>query len=210
MTKAKPATGLLMLGMTAALAVGGLLVPAPALAQDLDADAIVKSLSVAKKPRTRSLGKQDPAGPAYSQEDKNLIRSIPTRGLKVSMKQQVGELIDTYKPPRLDIEIQFDFNSDTVRSESVPDLNALGTALLHPSLADARIILNGHTDAKGTSDYNLDLSERRAVAVRDYLISHFPIDHRLIAIGFGEERLKNTHDPEAGENRRVEVVNMGG
>ena len=204
----RPAPRLPLLALLAA----GLLAGAPqGHAQDLDAKDIVRSLSVPKMPRTRSLGKQDAGAPAYSEQDKSLIRSIPTRGLKVSMKKQIGEIIDTYEPPRLDIEIEFDFNSDTVRADSVPDLNALGTALMHPSLAQSRIILNGHTDAKGSNDYNLELSERRAASVRDYLISHFPIDdNRLIAIGFGEERLKNAHDPEASENRRVEVVNMGG
>jgi len=185
--------------------------PSQADAQDLNASDIVRRLSVAKKPRTRSIGKQDGGAPAYSAEEKSLIRSLPTRGLKVQMKQEIGKIIDDRKPPRLDIEIQFDFNSDAITSGSVPDLNALGTALIDPSLSGSRIILNGHTDAKGSNDYNLDLSERRAVSVRHYLLEHFPIeDTRLIAIGFGEERLKNNHDPEAAENRRVEIVNMGG
>jgi len=200
----------LSLPLIAFLTAGFLACPSPGHAQDLNANDIVRSLSVAKKPRTRSLGKQADAGPSYSDEEKSLIKSIPTRGLKVSLKKQIGQIIDTHKPPRLDIEIQFDFNSDTVRTASIPDLNALGTALIDPSLSGSRIILNGHTDAKGANDYNLDLSERRAAAVREYLISHFPIDdNRLIAIGFGEERLKNTYDPEAADNRRVEIVNMG-
>lgn len=200
----------LALPLIALLAAGFLASPSPSHAQDLNANDIVRSLSVAKKPKTRSLGKQEDGGPSYSEEEKSLIKSIPTRGLKVNLKKQIGDIIDTRKPPKLDIEIQFDFNSDTVRTASIPDLNALGTALIDPSLSQSRIILNGHTDAKGSNEYNLDLSERRAVAVREYLISHFPIDdNRLIAIGFGEERLRNTYDPEAAENRRVEIVNMG-
>ena len=47
--------------------------------------------------------------------------------------------------------------------------------------------------------------------MRDYLIERFYIDEkRLIAIGFGEERLKDQYDPESGVNRRVEIVNMDG
>ena len=201
----------LSLPLIALLTAGFLASPSPVRAQDLNANDIVRSLSVAKKPMTRSLGTQADVGPPYSDEEKSLIKSIPTRGLKVNLKKQIAEIIDTHKPPRLDIEIQFDFNSDTVRAASIPDLNALGTALIDPSLSQSRIILNGHTDAKGSNEYNLELSERRAVAVREYLISRFPIDdNRLIAIGFGEERLKNTYEPEAAENRRVEIVNMGG
>lgn len=200
----------LALLVIALLTAGWLASPSQSYAQDLNANDIVRSLSVSKKPKTRSLGKQDGGTPAYSDAEKNLIKSIPTRGLKVNLKKQIGEIIDNRKPPRLDIEIQFDFNSDSIRPESVPDLNALGTALIDPSLSTSRIILNGHTDAKGTQSYNLDLSERRAVSIRQYLLGHFPIeDERLIAIGFGEERLKNSDDPEAAENRRVEVVNMG-
>ena len=200
----------LSLPLIAFLTAGFLASPSPGHAQDLNANDIVRSLSVAKKPRTRSLGKQDSGAPSYSEADKELIRTIPTRGLKIEMKQQVSKIIDTYKPPRLDIEIQFDFNSDTVRTASIPDLNALGTALIDPSLSGSRIILNGHTDAKGANDYNLDLSERRAASVRHYLLEHFPIEQdRLIAIGYGEERLKNSYDPDAAENRRVEIVNMG-
>ncbi|PWW01454.1 OmpA family protein [Hoeflea marina] len=192
------------------LLAGLVALPVPAGADDLTAADIVRSLKVAKKPRTRSLGKQEGGAPSYSAEEQSLIRSLPTRGLKVAMKQEIGQIIDDRKPPRLDIEIQFEFNSDAITASSIPDLNALGAALIDPSLEHARIILNGHTDAKGSNDYNLDLSERRAVAVQHYLISHFPIkDGRLIAIGFGEERLRNSHDPDAAENRRVEIVNMG-
>ena len=70
-------------------------------------------------------------------------------------------------------------------------------------------LVAGHTDAKGSDVYNLDLSDRRAKSVQNFLIEQFDIDPKqLVAIGFGEEQLKNKEDPRAAENRRVQVVNM--
>lgn len=66
----------------------------------------------------------------------------------------------------------------------------------------------GHTDAKGSADYNQKLSERRAEAVRQYLIAQFALDKsRLTAKGFGKTRLLDPTKPEDGVNRRVQVLN---
>jgi hypothetical protein len=67
----------------------------------------------------------------------------------------------------------------------------------------------GHTDGRGSAEYNLGLSNARAKSVREFLIKKFDIaPDQLVAVGFGEEQLKNADDPDAGENRRVQVVNM--
>lgn len=72
-----------------------------------------------------------------------------------------------------------------------------------------RIALNGHTDAKGSDEYNLSLSEARAVSVRRELVATYGIEpERLVAVGFGEEHLKDIQDPEGPVNRRVEVVRI--
>ena len=70
-------------------------------------------------------------------------------------------------------------------------------------------MLAGHTDAKGGDDYNQGLSERRAEAVKRYLIERYRIqpDH-LVAVGYGEKQLKAPTDPLGAENRRVQIVNM--
>lgn len=194
------------------LAAGlGLAVSTPAVvAQELNSDSIVQQLAPKKKFATRGL-KSAATAPEMSSDQKTYLKSLPTRGLKVEMKKEVAVIMDTYDLPQINIEIQFDYNSAKIKPGSVPDLNALGTALLSHELSGSRILLNGHTDAAGSQQFNMGLSEKRADAVRDYLISRFGIEpDRLIAIGFGEERLKNRHDPEAAENRRVEVVNLNG
>jgi outer membrane protein OmpA-like peptidoglycan-associated protein len=70
-------------------------------------------------------------------------------------------------------------------------------------------LVAGHTDAKGSDAYNLILPDQRAKAVAGFLVENFHIDPKqLVAVGFGEEKLKNSENPLAAENRRVQVVNM--
>ncbi len=120
------------------------------------------------------------------------------------------ELADVAKErPSIDLEIYFDFNSAEITSRATPDLINLGRALTDPDLKGGVYLLGGHTDAKGSADYNQGLSERRAQAVKDFLIRKFRIsDDTLVAAGYGKEQLKNTADPFAGENRRVQITNL--
>ena len=78
----------------------------------------------------------------------------------------------------------------------MPALIALGTALRSHQFKGAVFLVAGHTDAKGSDEYNQKLSERRAGAVKHFLISKFGVPARdLIAVGYGEEQLKNRDDP---------------
>jgi OOP family OmpA-OmpF porin len=103
--------------------------------------------------------------------------------------------------------IFFDVDSDRIRPESTPTLEEIGEMLEeHP---DLRIAIEGHTDSTGNDDHNLDLSIRRAVAVRLYLIDAYGIGAtRLEADGFGETRPAGDNDSPEGrqQNRRVELV----
>ncbi len=68
-------------------------------------------------------------------------------------------------------------------------------------------MLAGHTDAKGGETYNQGLSERRAEAVKNYLQEKHGIDGSVLTAGYGKSQLKNTANPFAPENRRVQVIN---
>ena len=70
--------------------------------------------------------------------------------------------------------------------------------------------IEGHTDKKGTAAYNMELSKRRAEAVKDYLVRAMgvPAD-RLETVGKGFSEPANPRNPNAPENRRVIVVNLG-
>ena len=87
-------------------------------------------------------------------------------------------------------------------------VTALGEALTSADLKGRTFILAGHTDAKGSDTYNQGLSERRADAVKQFLTEKYGIEvSHLATVGYGKAHLKNTSNPFAGENRRVQVVN---
>jgi outer membrane protein OmpA-like peptidoglycan-associated protein len=110
----------------------------------------------------------------------------------------------------VDLEILFEYNSARINPNSVRQLFILGEALLDPSLANSRILIAGHTDAKGSNNYNVDLSYRRAQAVTDFLTNYTGISSSRLAIeGYGEEQLKYPDAPNSGQNRRVEIINLG-
>jgi outer membrane protein OmpA-like peptidoglycan-associated protein len=88
-------------------------------------------------------------------------------------------------------------------------VTALGQALSSPQLASSTFVLAGHTDAKGSDPFNQDLSERRAESVKTYLIEHYKLPAaNLISVGYGKTMLKNTNNPFAAENRRVQIINL--
>jgi outer membrane protein OmpA-like peptidoglycan-associated protein len=104
----------------------------------------------------------------------------------------------------------FDFNSDQLKPDAIIILRRLGEALKDPRLASNRFRIAGHTDAKGTAEYNNKLSQRRAQSVRNYLIYQYDIDpSKLEAVGFGFSQLADSVHPEDGINRRVQIVNLG-
>jgi outer membrane protein OmpA-like peptidoglycan-associated protein len=105
--------------------------------------------------------------------------------------------------------VTFEFDSAIVGPKAVPTLATLGRALGNPSLKGATFLIGGHTDAAGSDSYNQSLSERRAEAVKIFLAEQFKLSpDRLLAIGFGSSKLKNTAHPLAAENRRVQIVNI--
>lgn len=111
------------------------------------------------------------------------------------------------KARAVDVNVYFDFDSATLSESAKTQLNPLGEALASTASRQSRYIVAGHTDAKGSADYNRQLSERRAQAVRQYLLQEFAIEpDRLVAIGLGEDHLHTPLEPHAAVNRRVEVA----
>ncbi len=175
-----------------------------AFGETVNSQSIVDQLKP-KKALTRSFSAKVEKNGA----DAQFLNALPTRGIRIDQRQKLDEIVKKEELPRIDIEIQFDYDSDQIRQASLADVDELGKALTDAALSGSRIVLNGHTDAAGSDAYNQNLSDRRAAAVRQYLISNFKISpDRLIAIGYGEERLKITEDPLAAQNRRVEVINL--
>ena len=105
----------------------------------------------------------------------------------------------------------FDFDSTALKPDASGDLVAEVIVLAEGRPASIR----GHTDSGGADAYNQDLSNRRALAVRDYLVQRHGIDAaRLEAVGLGETQpLAPNENPDGSDNpggreanRRVEVV----
>jgi outer membrane protein OmpA-like peptidoglycan-associated protein len=110
--------------------------------------------------------------------------------------------------PNIDVEVLFFIDSAQLTNRAFATLAILGRALADERLGGQVFLIAGHTDATGPPDYNLTLSERRAQAVRDFLIMNFGIaEDRLLARGFGPSRLKVPQHPGSRLNRRVQVVN---
>jgi len=108
------------------------------------------------------------------------------------------------EPAALALGVQFAFDSAEILPPARAQLDALaeGIKLLAP---EQRVLIEGHTDAAGSDDYNLSLSQRRAEAVRQYLIKSHGFDQRrLEAVGLGKARPLDPADPFAAENRRVQ------
>lgn len=102
-------------------------------------------------------------------------------------------------------DVTFDTNSAIVKPGLYPEIYKIGDALMQYPDTLARV--EGHTDNTGTEAYNMDLSVRRAQAVKNILIQRGVPSSRIEAVGFGESMPIATNDIEAGraQNRRVEI-----
>ena len=120
-----------------------------------------------------------------------------TRGLRPSHAAAAGTL-----RPAVDLEVRFEFDSAELTPMAQAVLDNLATALT-TDLAPYRFVLEGHTDAVGSDVYDLELSERRARAVRRYLLEPYRIaPEHMTTIGKGERELLLPERPTAAQNRR--------
>ncbi len=108
---------------------------------------------------------------------------------------------------RLTLHINFDFDKAVIRKADIPELEkAVAFVKKYPG---ARVSVEGHTDSIGSEQYNQGLSERRATAVKDYLVKAGAADpSRIQTVGYGKTRPIADNKTKQGrfENRRVEVL----
>ncbi|MCG5515910.1 MULTISPECIES: peptidoglycan-associated lipoprotein Pal [unclassified Ectothiorhodospira] len=122
----------------------------------------------------------------------------------------LAQALDDPDSPLSTRVIYFEFDRDTVRSEFVDVIAAHGDYLSRHS--EARVRLEGHTDERGTREYNLSLGERRAQSVRRMLMLQGARDEQIQVVSYGEEMPAELGSNEEAweQNRRVEIVHEGG
>lgn len=129
---------------------------------------------------------------------------VDVDGCPIIISEKEVELLDTGKITTRDIN--FDTAKWTIRPESFPVLDEIGGILT--KWPDLRVEIGGHTDARGSVQYNQDLSEKRAASVREYLLSRFPQirPEQYTSVGYGELQPVADNATETGlaQNRRVE------
>jgi outer membrane protein OmpA-like peptidoglycan-associated protein len=131
----------------------------------------------------------------------------PARRYTIDEVRTMPEVRQTMPAVEIDT-IKFGFNEDFVREEALDDLDRVGEAIekiltAHPGEV---FLVEGHTDAVGSDEYNLDLSRRRADSVKKALATYYNIDARNIeTAGYGEQFLRIQTEEAEEENRRVTI-----
>lgn len=175
-----------------------------AAAAEVSADQIVNALAPA--PATRGL--TDPEARPMTDSARAFVRRLHhrTRSLTFEEGEQLSDVSKDWK--KIDLEVYFEYNSARIAREAEPQLNQLAEALRSPRLRHATVVLAGYTDSKGSQSFNERLSERRAEAVKRYLVERLEISsENLATVGYGKRHLKNPDDPYGAENRRVQILN---
>lgn len=101
--------------------------------------------------------------------------------------------------------IQFEFNSGILKTDSYPTMDKAAAAMkIDPSI---KFVLNGHASAEGTDAHNMSLSVERATAVKAYLVNSGVSADNLTVKGYGDTKPLADNTTEAGrvKNRRVEI-----
>ena len=188
------------LSMTAGMAFAG---------DNLSSDQIIHALQ--PKPLTRGLSVDVPkVDPAVKAKEVNFVASIrnrKTRSMSMGEREEIAEIAST--KPKIDLDIQFDYNSAAISATSVSAVQELGKALSNPGLRGSTFVVEGHTDAIGGEAFNQDLSERRADTIKRYLVDKYGINGTdLVTVGYGKDKPKDPNAPMDPINRRVQVVNL--
>ena len=179
-----------------------------AIAGDVSADQIVNALQ--PKPLTRGLSTGPQVDPSVKAKEISFVatlRNRKTRSLSLGEREEIAEIAAT--KPKIDLNIQFEYNSAEISKTSLSSVQELGKALSNPSLRGSTFVVAGHTDAIGGDAFNQDLSERRADTIKRYLTEKYGIAGAdLVTVGYGKSKLKDPTAPASAVNRRVQVVNL--
>jgi outer membrane protein OmpA-like peptidoglycan-associated protein len=111
--------------------------------------------------------------------------------------------------PSINLNIPFEYNSSALQPQASAQLKQLESAFVSDALRNDRFVVAGHTDAKGSPQYNKQLSLRRAETVKSFLVTNGIAASRLSTVGYGSEQPLKADQPEDAANRRVEIRDLG-
>ena len=134
-----------------------------------------------------------------------------TRGFRAATRTDGSKAAKPANPNagKASLQVTFTTNSADLTEEAKGVLDTLARALQSDRLAGFAFKIEGHADARGDADLNLQLSQLRAEAVAAYLIAqHGLLPERLSPVGRGSSELLNTQRIDAPENRRVTIVTV--
>lgn len=150
-----------------------------------------------------------PQAPAYN-EPAPQAPAYANRPLQTASYTDTNYQTDAYTgpaepgPSALGLPVQFAFDSAELMPQALAQLDALAEGIRRAD-PGVRVVVEGHTDAVGSADYNQRLSQLRAQSVKTYLVSRHAIDPaRLRVVGKGEFAPIEGSNPFAAQNRRVE------
>jgi outer membrane protein OmpA-like peptidoglycan-associated protein len=139
------------------------------------------------------------APPAKEEEVKTTDVTLPSTFIEKT-QEEISSLLKTNP-------VYFKFNSTDITEKSQKTLDKILEVL--NSIDNIKLTVEGHTDAQGDAVYNKLLSQKRAEAVKEYLLSHGDKNRDIEAVGYGEERPISSN-PNEKINRRVEIHLKGG
>ncbi|HEY5999752.1 MAG TPA: peptidoglycan-associated lipoprotein Pal [bacterium] len=139
-------------------------------------------------------------------EDQRLAQLLASRGEDIPIKDQpTVEFVEPGQDEKSVLKtVYFDYDKSNIRPEFQTVLE--GVARWMTKMPERQVLIEGHCDERGTDEYNLALGERRALAVRRYLVALGVPAERLHTISYGEEKPADPgHDETAwAKNRRAE------
>jgi len=146
----------------------------------------------------------DQSAPRHSAGKMRSIRLLDDAPSAQADQPELASASVAARPSALALSLQFSFDSAEIEPSARQQLDALAEGIrLLPEVQ--AVVIEGHTDAAGSEQYNELLSQRRAHSVKRYLVAHHGIDPaRLRAVGLGKSATLPGRDPYAPDNRRVQ------
>ncbi|APR69750.1 peptidoglycan-associated lipoprotein Pal [Acinetobacter haemolyticus] len=172
------------------------------LSLPLIAATLVFTGCASRKPATDISAGNTPTGTTVSTEGLSEDAALNAQNLAGASAKGVTAANKAFLAKRV---VHFDYDSSELSNEDYQTLQAHAQFLV--ANANSRVALTGHTDERGTREYNMALGERRAKAVESFLVTNGVNPQQLEAVSYGKEAPVNPGHNEAAwkENRRVEI-----